>query len=924
MVKHLSILAGLLLSILILSSFSVYDPTCENESLPLGIDTPHPTFSWKIHSESRSFQQYAYQIVVGTESDFSESHCLWNSGKILSDESILRPYSGPALKSFSIYYWRVRVWDTHGNASPWSCTRKFVMGVLTPADWVKALWIGLEKDDPQSYLVPGLHGLDEVKKKLGSRKTETYKLPYLRRDIAITKRIKSAYAYVSGLGQFDFFINGEKVGDHFLDPGWTKYDKEMLYVTFDVSQQLRKGGNALGIMLGNGFYNIPGQRYFKLLTSYGAPKMKMLLHIEYEDGTTDNIVSDKSWRATEGPLTYSSIYGGEDFDATKAIPGWNLPGFNDSQWSKPVSYKLQVPMLSQRNHPVTIRQEVPTVKITRNPKGWLYDLGQNCSGIVRVTLKAPKGGTVILRPGELLNTDSTVNQSASGQPYYFAYTAQPSDSTVTWQPQFTYYGFRYVQVEDAAPESHSKDSDIPKILSINGLHTCNSAPETGRFWCSNPLFNRIYTLIDWAIRSNMSSILTDCPHREKLGWIEQDYLMQYSMQYRYDLRSMYNQMMRNMSTSQREDGCIPSICPEYVRFASGFEDSPEWGSAFILCPWYYYLTYGDSRLLSTYYKAMQRYVDYLGKRSDRGIVSYGLGDWCDIGPSAPGYSQLTSYGVTATAIYYSDIQVMKQTAALLGKTADKIRYDSLGREVKRAFQTKYFHRDKGIIDRNSQTANAMPLYVGLVDSTDAETVLQHLVDDIRQRGNALTAGDIGYRYVLQTLARYGRSDVVFDMNSRYDVPGYGWQLAHGATALTESWQAYGFCSNNHLMLGHLMEWLFGSLGGIRQAPQSTGYRHLIFDPQAVGDISEARTTYTTPYGTAECNWKKTADSYSMEVLVPANSKADVVLPTTTADSITDYGVSIKQAKGVISISHHGDETLLTLGSGAYNFKIDKH
>ena len=210
MVKHLSILAGLLLSILILSSFSVYDPTCENESLPLGIDTPHPTFSWKIHSESRSFQQYAYQIVVGTESDFSESHCLWNSGKILSDESILRPYSGPALKSFSIYYWRVRVWDTHGNASPWSCTRKFVMGVLTPADWGKALWIGLEKDNPQSYLVPGLHGLDEVKKKLGSRKTETYKLPYLRRDIAITKRIKSAYAYVSGLGQFDFFINGEK------------------------------------------------------------------------------------------------------------------------------------------------------------------------------------------------------------------------------------------------------------------------------------------------------------------------------------------------------------------------------------------------------------------------------------------------------------------------------------------------------------------------------------------------------------------------------------------------------------------------------------------------------------------------------------------------------------------------------------------
>ncbi|MDR1602033.1 MAG: glycoside hydrolase family 78 protein [Tannerella sp.] len=905
--------------------FSLYDLTCENEENPVGIETQRPCFSWKIYAEERSFIQSAYQILVSDtpETLKQDKGNVWNSGKVKSAQSVLTPFDGKPLQSSAIYYWKVRTWDKKNRPSEWSAVQTFTMGLPNATDWGKAEWIALENDRKEYYTVPARLDFDNIRKTLGERSIGFYKLPQLRKTFTLQKQVKRAVASVAGLGHFDFFINGEKIGNNFLDAGWTKYDKQALYVAFDVTGHLQTDDNVLGVMLGNGYYNIPFERYLKLIISHGAPKLKLHLRIEYADGTTDEIVSDTSWKATGSPITFSSIYGGEDYDARLFQEGWTKPGFNDAAWNQAVPTGYPGTLSAQRATPLTVHSNIPTVTLYRNSKGrWIYDLGQNFSGIIRVAVKSKESKTILFHTAELLKKDSTYTQSASGGPFYFAYTTKGEGQTECWQPQFTYYGFRYVEIEGAVPAGKDNPDNLPEIESLTGLHTCNSADEAGSFVCSKPMFNQIHSLIDWALRSNMASVLTDCPHREKLGWLEEAHLMQYSLQYRYNLARLYSKIMEDMRASQLPNGCIPTIAPEYVRFANGFEDTPEWGSAFIISPWYIYKWYGDRRLLEEYYPAMQAYLDYLGTKADNHIVAYGLGDWFDIGPNNPGYAQLTANGVTATAIYHYNTTVMQQVASILGKSGDATRYAELAANIKKAFNEKFYDNATGKIERNSQTANAIALYTGLVPDDRRDAILQNLIDDIRGRGNALTAGDVGYRYVLRALEDGGRSDVIFDMNSQYDVPGYGWQLAHGATALTESWQAYGFVSNNHFMLGHLMEWLYSGLGGIRQKDNSIAFNEIVIDPQTVGDVRNAATSYESPYGTIRCSWERTDKNYTLEVSIPANSTAEIYLPATDVQQVSVYGLPLSASDDVTVIGVDSGKLRVKAGSGDYKFRVE--
>ena len=904
---------------------SVYNLRCEQEENPLGIETQQPRFSWQIQAEQRNFKQSAFHLLVADSPEKlqDDEGNIWDSGKTLSSASILVPFQGKALKAGKVYYWKVRTWDEAGNASAWSLVHQFAMGLLSEKDWDNARWIAFEKDKTDEIITTGLHGLTNIDNTLKGKQTGLYKLPQFRKEFTIGKAIKRAIAYVSGLGQFDLFLNGAKVGNHFLDPGWTKYDRCALYVSFDITSQIKEGENAVGVMLGNGFFNIPRERYFKLLASYGAPRLLMKIQIDYADGSTQSIVSGTDWKTCESPITYSSIYGGEDYDATKEQPGWTTAGFDDSAWSQAIDTNWKTHLLSQRSAPLTVRDQLPTVRLFQNSKGkWVYDFGQNFSGIVRLTLNSEeKGKSVKLYPAELLNADSTVNQSASGAPYWFAYTSKGS-GTECWQPQFSYYGFRYVEVEGAVPAGKPNPQGLPEIEELTGLHTCYAADESGSFHCSKPLFNEIYELIDWAIRSNMASVLTDCPHREKLGWLEQVHLMQYSVQYRYNLSLLYDKIFNDMRSTQTADGMVPCIAPELVEFEGGFRDTPEWGSSFIISAWYIYKWYGDTRLIETYYTDMQRYLDYLSSKANNHIVAYGLGDWFDIGPKNPGEAQLTSNGVTATAIYYYDVTLMAQMATLLGKEVDAMRYRNLAADIKQAFNEQYWNPVTRTYDRNSQAANAVALYMGLTTEENRQQVFDNLIADIRSRNNALTAGDVGYRYVLRALEAGGASNVIYDMNCLYDKPGYGWQLAHGATALTESWQAYGFVSNNHFMLGHLMEWLFSGLGGIRQAADSFGFRHIVIRPEPVGDVRSAQTTYESPYGQIVADWQDNDDAFILRVEVPANSSASVYLPTTDTALISESGTplhSLTEAK----ISTEKENTVVTVGSGRYYFKVKK-
>lgn len=907
------------------AGYSVYGQTCENMEVPLGIDADVPRFSWKLNAEGRGVMQSAYQIVVAESEDGLDggAGCVWNSGRIESDKSVMVDYGGQPLKSATTYYWKVRSWSDDNECSGWSTVARFTTGLLSAADWGKSRWIALEKDGQK--IIPAIH-FPIAKKKFGTEKTGMYKLPMFRKVVKIKKPVRQALVFICGLGHFEMSLNGSKVGNHFLDPGWTKYDKEALYVTFDVTDSLHTGDNVIGIMLGNGFYNIPRQRYFKLLGSFGAPKMRLKLVIRYADGDEQTVVSDKSWRVMESPVTYSSIYGGEDYDATREQKGWDSDaGFDDGRWNKALEVEQDISLRSQAGNAVTVRQTLPAMKYYKNNKGqWIYDIGQNFAGILRLKVRSTKSAKVVMRPAELLSGEGTANQRATGAPYYFAYTTRGDSTLEQWQPKFSYYGFRYVQVEGAVPAGEKNPDGLPEIVLIDGLHTCSNAEETGSFACSKPLFNQTYSLIDWAMRSNMVSLMTDCPHREKLGWLEQCHLMQYSMQYRYDMDAIYADMMDNMAASQHPDGCIPTIAPEYVHFEDGFEDTPEWGSAFIICPWYVYQWYGDRSMIERHYPAMQRYLDYLTSRSEGHILAYGLGDWFDIGPKKPGVAQLTSNALTATAIYYYDAKLMARMAGLLGRTDDERRYAELAADIRTAYNRKFLNTADSTYERNSQTASGISLFLGLVEPQLRDKVAQNLADEIAGRDFALTAGDVGYRYVLQALQSLGMGDIIYRMNSKYDVPGYGWQLAHGATALTESWQAYGSVSNNHLMLGHLMEWLFGGLGSVRQDDASVAFSNIVIDPQIVGDVTWATTTYESPRGQIECRWKKTDGRYTLRVEIPVNSRAVITLPSADLKSITEYGRPVEKCRDLRLLKTSDGCSYWSAGSGTYLFEVKKN
>jgi len=420
-----------------------------------------------------------------------------------------------------------------------------------------------------------------------------------------------------------------------------------------------------------------------------------------------------------------------------------------------------------------------------------------------------------------------------------------------------------------------------KVTAVKALHTRNSASNAGTFNCSNELFNKINSLIKWSVNSNMQSIFTDCPHRERLGWQEQLHLMGTAIQYNYDILTLSKKMTADIRVEQNANGLIPSTVPEYteMHFANGyFRDSPEWGSNAILFPWSLYQWYGDKEELVNNYSAMQKYMDYLRTKDSSYLLMYGLSDWYDHGPNRPGFSQLTPMGLTATAYYYNDLTVMKKIATILGKQKDALKYWQWADTVKLAFNKMYFHPETKQYGSGSQTSNAIAISMGLVDAKDKKAVVENIVKDIQERNYGLTSGDIGFHYLLQVLTDAGRNDIIFAMNNRTDVPGYGYQLTKGATALTESWQALPNVSNNHLMLGHIMQWFYEGLAGISQAGNSVGYKNIVIRPQVVGDINHAAVAFQSPYGEIRSAWKRAGNNFELKVTIPPNTTAEIYLP----------------------------------------------
>ncbi len=858
-------------------TLDVSDLQCQHLNIPLGIELQNPILSWKLFSDQKNVIQKAYQVIVASNAENAKKYIgdVWNTKKVKSSNSISVLYKGKKLQPATKYYWRVKVYDNYGNTA-WSELCSWGTGLFNMNDWQGAKWIAYENISDTNIIVPAVHG--GGKKAWGKRLNI---IPQFRKEKQLQKSVRSATAYVSGLGHFEMYINGKNIApNNYLQPGWTNYTMQANYVALDVTSFLNYGTNTIAAIVGNGFYYIPSQRYRKITGAFGLPKMICTIIVEYADGEKDYIITDETWRTTTSPITFSSIYGGEDYDARLEQKGWMQNGFNDVKW-KPVVIATPHPLKWEAMPAVVSKEEFVATKIKQlNATTFVYDSKQNLSGIPNIAVKGNKGDTIKITPAELLNTDSSVNQKNAGSAHNYFYVLN-GEETEYWQPKFTYYGFRYLQLE-ILPRSIQDEEPLPKIISVKAIHLRTNNKTTGIFSCSNEMFNKTNDLIKWAIKSNMVSVFTDCPHREKLGWLEQNHLMGASVQYNFEIAAMGHKILNDMQLAQTDSGMIPTIAPEYVQFETPFRDSPEWGSAAIIFAWYLYTWYGDKTYLTNNYQMMQRYMVYLQSKANNHIITHGLGDWYDLGPNKPGFAQLTSAGVTATATYFYCASIMQKIATLLNNKMDKNYYYDLSIKIKNAFNNKYYNVATKYYDTNSQTANAMALYFGLVKKQNEIEVLQSLVKSIEANNYALTSGDVGYRYLLKALGKYNRNDIIYKMNNRDDVPGYGYQIKKGATALTESWQALPTVSNNHFMLGHLMEWFYEGLAGIQQDANSVGFKNILIKPAIVDGITNVHGTFTTPYGNVISSYVIKENVFYLEVFIPVNCTATIVLPNSKA------------------------------------------
>jgi hypothetical protein len=824
------------------AAFTVGDLRCEYRTDPMGVDSAKPRLSWVLQSGEQGQKQTAYQVLAASSRAFLDQDRgdLWDSGQANSDDTIQIPYGGAALKSSQQVFWKVRSWDKDGKPSPWSAAGTWTMGLMSDSDWI-AHWIAApaELNAPPTIV--------------------------LRREFDVKPQLRRAIAYVCGLGQYEMSVNGRKAGEDLLTPGWTLYTKTCLYDTYDITALLKSGSNSVEMLLGNGMYNVMGGRYTKFKRSFGPLKAIAQIRLEYEDGSIQTVGTDDAWKVAGGPITFSCVYGGEDFDARLVDPDiskWSVAAVVEGPGGKLRGLSCAAPPIRV----IDVLKPVATHEIREGVS--VYDLGQNTSIMIRMKVHGPAGSSVKITPAELVRPDGSVNRgSCGGGEAYWKYTLAGTSGGEDYRSRFFYHGCRYLQVET------SGDAVVDQLEALI-VHSISEP--IGEFSCSNELFNRIRTLVRWAQRSNMASVLSDCPHRERLGWLEQDYLNGPSLRYEWDLAQFFTKVMNDISDSQAEDGLVPDIAPEYPVFKGGFRDSPEWGSAFVLCALQQYQWTGDVDLLRRHYDGMKRYVMYLDSKSTMGIVNHGLGDWYDLGPRRPGTVQLTPTSLTATATYYGDLLAMEKIARRLGNDADADEFSKMARQVRSEFNRTLLNDDSHLYATGSQTSGAMPLAMGLVDPGNQQNVLDAIVADIRKHDNGVTAGDIGYRYLLRALAENGRSDVIFDMNNQSDRPGYGFQLKRGATSLTEGWGGTG--SQNHFMLGQITEWFYHDLAGIQPDPAGPGFKKIIIKPAVVGDLTRVKASFRSVRGTIRSEWKRDGNAFTLHVTIPPNTTASIFLP----------------------------------------------
>lgn len=927
---------------------------CEYLTNPVGIDEQKPRLSWRLESLRREKKQSAYRVLVAsTEKRLQANHPdLWDSGKVVSQQTTQIAYQGKPLPSRQHCFWTVQVWDESGKPFFADQTATWSMGLLQKNDW-SAKYISFRDQTPiakdrNSHFLPPAR---QYRKQFQSQ----------------NKTIRRATVYASALGIYELHINGQRVGDAWFAPGWSDYRKRAYYYSYDVTNMLSTGENAIGAWVADGWYS--GYVGFGLLVGIGTekigrytygktPSLIAQLEIEYTDGTRQTIGTDESWKVTgKGPIRQADLLMGEFYDARNEFEGWSTSGFDDQNWEqailaeqngkptanfyefrnpsepgKPV--KIQGREVDLGFHrpeleafpgvPVRVTEEIKPVDINQRSKGtYIFNLGQNFAGVVRLKLKGSAGQRVKIRYGEMLHSDGslmTENLRSARATDYYVCKGDPQGEVYT--PRFTFHGFQYVEVSNFPGE--------PNQDTLTGLVILSDTPLTSQFECSDPMVNRLFQNIVWTQRANFLDLPTDCPQRdERMGWTGDAQIYVGTAIYNADVAAFYSKWLRELMESQRPSGAFPGYAP--FPFQHGLDFGTAWGDAGVICPWTIWQAYNDTRIIERCWKPMTRFMEWRKRTSQNYLgVNHGnhWGDWLSQGETTPlDYIDTVYFAISS--------EMMSQMAAAIGHEAEAESYQKLYRNIQKAFVKKYLNED-ATLKVDTQTAYALAIYAGLIPEDLLPLTGQHLAKKVQDKGNHMATGFLGTRKLLPALSSTGQHDLATFLLQSHEFPSWGYEIDQGATTIWERWDSYtkedGFGRHNaamnsfaHYSFGAVCEWMFKTLTGIRTA--GPGFQKIIIQPNPPAPGSNAqhqpihwvRASYDSIHGMIKSGWKLEGDQFHLNVTIPANTTATVFLPTDSIKSITESGAQIENAIGVQLLRYKNGRAVLAIDSGSYQF-----
>ncbi len=893
--------------------------SCEYRFNPLGIDTAWPRLSWVLSSDIRGQFQTAYQILVASSKDkLNESDAdLWNSGKIVSRQSVNIEYAGKALESRERYFWKVRVWGKHGKVSEWSQTAWWEMAFLKGDEW-SAYWINDGRENPVSN-----QDFDKDDP-----------APLFRKEFVLEKTVEKARLYITGLGYYEAYLNGDRIGDSVLEPAWTNYSKRVFYSVYDVRPQLKEGANCIGVTLGNGWYNpLPLRMWGRLnLREYltiGRPCFIVQMELTFTDGTRKIVISDESWKVKDGPILRNNIYLGEVYDARLEVKDWNLCGIDTRDWRSAVrATKPNGKLRVQPLHPIRVTATLKPKKISQPTPGiYIVDMGQNFAGWVRYQFKAPKGTQIRCRYGELLYEDGTLNPMTSvcgqikgtrtnrngdevliggpGSPEIAwqadTYTAK-GNGWETYTPRFTFHAFRYIEIS-GYPGDVSPDM-------ILGLRLNSSVPKAGSFSCSNEMFNDIQTVSQWTFLSNLFSVQSDCPHRERFGYGGDIVSTNEALMSNYDMAAFYAKTVQDWSDSVLDEGMLTDTAPYVGIQYCGVG----WALVHPLLQVNLYRYYGDRRTLEDQYAVSRRCLGLVQNKYPDFIIKDGLSDHESLNKTPP--------GELVTPLYFYSAHLLSKMADILKRSAEKKEYEDLMANIKSAYLDKFWQNDLGCFAPGTQTSQSFGLYLGLVPEGNQEDAMDYLEKLIQEKQGHLTTGILGTPFMLDVLCRQGLSGMAYEIVNKQSFPSWGYMLEHGATTLWEHWEfSDNTYSHNHPMFGSVSQWFYNWLGGIQAAPEAVGFDKIVIRPQVMDDLQWVECSYNSIRGKIKSSWHKKEGNIFFKIQIPVNAEATVHLPRLTSCQVYENGKVLVDSESIQLLKKRDRSLIYRVKSGTYLFEI---